>query len=293
MSAPKESTTTFHMLSRPKDEDIINRIAKQTDLPAGRVKKSDMSNLQKWFFSVERPPFPLRLVDYVASSPIDVSETCQTISQSMEFFEGTFPLAMSYGLFMPSYQEALRDQKERRDEKSETHTSLLLGALTPDTVREYAIAVRDVYADAKCHVIDIKGGKTRGTLTEAVDFHLGSALDLPFEDGTIDSVQTNFLIDHIEDKTISTVKGRHMEVFREAHRVLNTEGELVMIEIGKPYFEPMLYQVGFRDVTINDSEMFLTRRAMENFLCSTAKDPLPHTTARMHRDTSALIVARK
>jgi len=152
----------------------------------------------------------------------------QTV-QSGELLLGLDSYASSYGLYMPSYLYALQMQEEQTA-KNGPYRSLLVGALSPDTIREYATTVRTIHPDAEIHVIDLEGGLTRETMPDIVTFHEGDALQLPFPDGYFNSLHTNFLLDMLEDP-----KGRPQELKRqqfltESFRVLGKGGMLAMIE---------------------------------------------------------------
>src|SRR5262245_3464274 len=138
-------TGAFHIVTPLNDgmkRDMTARIARQAGVPPRAVNHREIDLLRRMFDGgVDVDPFS----SHVHSKYIRgrISETEQQLAQSLEVIFAQEPRTSSYGVYMPSYLIGLRGQKDRIGDHP--HASLLIGALTTDTIREYVTTVRDVY----------------------------------------------------------------------------------------------------------------------------------------------------
>ena len=275
----------FYLLTGPSDESVMRQIATQYDLPVGMVRGEEV---KRAFQLVQGVPAGReddslgRIVreKYFHHSRTRPAEDDQQLGQRAEVLFDTFPASFSsYGLEMLDYRDALRAQKAQEGEASVGHRAVLLGGFSVDTIHEFAVTVRDVYPTAECQVVDVEGYKTVQVSPDKALFVKESALRLSTEDGQIDSLHINNLLHMLVDPeyAIQDDAENQLQLFEEAHRVLRPGGLLLMVEErmdADTVFEN-LQAVGFRMVTMNPARSFKSRRDMEQFLRSTADEPLP------------------
>ncbi|MFZ1721475.1 MAG: hypothetical protein WAU07_03145, partial [Microgenomates group bacterium] len=75
-----------------------------------------------------------------------VIENNQSIFQLIDLVSNEV-LSSSYGIFLPTYTQILQNIKAQTG-RGEEHNSLLVGALTMDTVVEYLASVQSVFAES-------------------------------------------------------------------------------------------------------------------------------------------------
>jgi len=162
-----------------------------------------------------------------------IGERTQAFRQRSEIFinpENTHYL--SYGISAPSYYKAL--SKQRNAEKvSSTHRSLLVGALTPETVSEYVGVTTHVFPNADLHVVDIEGDATRKACeANDVQWHQGDCLAMPFAPSSFDSVQSDFLFDQIRSPLSSNTSQLETiaAYFQQLHNILKPHGQLISVD---------------------------------------------------------------
>lgn len=285
----------FHIVTPPNENlrrDIKARIARQAGIPTRAVDDREIEVLRQMFNSgIVSDPFSAYVQSkYISGRP---GESIQQISQSLEVVFQENPESASYGLYMPTYLSGLRGQKDRIGDHP--HAALLIGAFSTDTIREYVATVKDVYTNSYCEVIDVDGGRTSEISSDLARFRKGNGLQLPFGNGTLNSVHTNYLLDMLKDETGKDAFEKRIGIFQEAARVLRPEGVLLMIEAGnipEMLLREELLGAGYSHVDIRRSiDYFKDRSQMELFLRSTASDPLQGTTKKGYG--SYFIVARK
>lgn len=152
------------------------------------------------------------------------SERTQIVAQNAEVVLGERSRAMSYGVALPYYITSLLEHKETYNGPSH-HKALLLGALSPDTIEDFELALALTHAESSAFVVDIEGNLT----ARPNQFVFGSGTELPFADNSLDSVHTNYLLHAFQDGEYADLEG-YKKLFDEIHRVLRPGGALIMVE---------------------------------------------------------------
>jgi len=196
-------------------------------------------------------------------------EISQIFFQASELIDGRSATSNSYGLYAPSYENALLSQKESWDESQE-YRSLLVGALTSETAMEYTATVKNIFPQAKTHIIDIEGRET----ISAPGFIFGSGMELPFPNASFGSIHTNYLLNMIEGGDETDIQ-KIEQLLQESSRVLTKKGMLIMCEgklnavlksnfaIGKKWeLAHLLKRYGFEQISIKKGLKFENRQAM-------------------------------
>ena len=161
-----------------------------------------------------------------------ISERSQSLRQFVEILSEHRVKGISYGIFAPSYLHHLRSFKEEL--KTDNCQSLLVGALTVDTVIEYQAVVHSIFPKASTHIIDLGSDQT----DIADNFVLGDALSFPYADNSFDLVQTNYLLhcmsgkDNLSEAESSgwNFTAGQLSFLKEALRILKPGGRLLMAE---------------------------------------------------------------
>lgn len=159
------------------------------------------------------------------------AERVQTFLQYAEPLLG-LPIehASSYGTFAPTYQGLLKEGvSESGSEKP--HRSLLIGATNSLAAYECERVLQSVFGDkAELLVIDVMGSKEfRDSMR---NFMYASGSNIPLADGTLDSVQTNSLLDfhQLFGRRGSDHSFLRQSALKEAYRVLRPGGQLILVE---------------------------------------------------------------
>ncbi len=259
----------FHLLTGPSDEWVRRQVEMQFDLPRHSLTNEDIERKYDgrggYLEDFRRPR---------------VGEDMQLLDQRTEvLLDISPPRVASYGLSLLSYRDGLREQSRREGGREVSHKALLLGAYTTDTIHEFAVTVRDVHPTAECHVVDIEGHKTAEVSPDKVIFRQESALQLSTPDAEMDSVHSNNLLRMLKDPLSKEqdFEENGRRIYKEARRVLRPGGVLLMVEnngIGRDFVDN-LYEAGFGHVLIGPTRSFLRRKEMEQFMRSTADEPLP------------------
>lgn len=197
-----------------------------TDIVEFNMDKYHLSSFKK-YFGVDFPP--------LSSQHKEFNSKHQRYGQLLnklnnDDIEKCF---LSYGIFAPAYIEELFLYK-KENEKNEEHKSLLIGALTIDTVQEYLGIVKSVFSNPKSLSIDVDGNYL---VNEAQDFQIMNGLQTSFKDNTFDTIHTNFLLHQLCDKNgkDSDESGVDMytkfkDLSTEAYRILKSKGKIIMVE---------------------------------------------------------------
>jgi|GEM_PF-3769126 len=222
----------------------------------------------------------------------EIHEKAQSLRQYAETLLGTEVIYPSYGMHAPSYLSGLEEYK--RLHSQETHSSLLVGALTPSTVTEFAVVTRHVFPAADLHMLDIEGVTTRNACEASnVTFHKGNGLSMPFTSETFDTVQADLLLDYLqaEDHANTNYPAKIKKFFQEAYHVLKPGGMMLLVEHSLPknfanflrdramlsslsdldHLKALQIQgivngianSGFQDITVSPVVMFRSRRYLE------------------------------
>lgn len=154
-----------------------------------------------------------------------LSEVLQMVDQQAEAVVDRPMTAFSYGRFYPSYKIFLELQKKSECAQENTHKSLLIGALTLDTVKEYEQTVKRVHPLAQTFVTDVEGVTT----VQRGEFAYGSGLELPYASNSLDSVHTNILLHQLYGSD-NRHPNKRASLFAEMLRVLKPRGYLIMVE---------------------------------------------------------------
>ena len=204
----------------------------------------------------------------------EIHETGAIIHQTAELIDPNIESLMSYGLFMPSYQEELKLQK--KNYSSPQYRSLLIGALTPNTAIEYTATIKSVFPEAQTNIIDLETVKKN----DKPGFIFADGLNMPFVTDTFSSIHTNYLLYMLEGKNINPIRNIK-NLFTESFRILNNEGKLIMCEgnlsnifgVDKhsaiQEIKQLLADSGFSDVKIKPAIKFENRREMTKYFRST------------------------
>lgn len=162
----------------------------------------------------------------------EVGEKAATFQQLGEALLDRSPTVMSYGIHEPSYMQSLQRLSRR---SVLPVNSLLLGALTPQTVYDYSYVTRQTFPDISLHAIDLEGISTvdayRATGTA---FKRGNVLEMPYPSESMDVIQGHYLLDRLRCPpagcTDSTYIGMMRALFQQSYTTLTPEGLLVLVE---------------------------------------------------------------
>lgn len=233
----------------------IQALSQLCNLPVSKIDKYEVAHL--YALESSDMPYPIRMLianetgllgKYILPPTkfLDIFTNDATHEEALRLFQERrarfhhyaesilhlAPQALSYGLQAPSYRAALLAY--RKETKSgEAHKSLLIGALTIDTVQEYETVVHGVFPEAQTAIIDLEGVETK----KGNNFSFASGLSTPFASNTFDTVHTNSILHHLEG-ALSDRKNR-IQLFQEAYRILRPGGMLIMVEANLPWIYEM------------------------------------------------------
>lgn len=228
--------------------------------------------------------FKLFLLDKYIKSNGETSsrfeiEASQTFKQAAELLEDNMEASCynSYGLFGPSYEMELREQKKYFDFKN-PYRSLLIGTHTTNTAVEYTATIKNIFSQAKTQIIDIDGVDCQNK----PGFVFGDGLQIPFQDNTFQSIHTNYLLHMLSsnnnDDGVESIK----QLFKESFRVLSKNGQLILCEgkleealdieniyLGIKKIRQLLEIVGFRNIAFKPALKYVNRQEMNRHFRST------------------------
>lgn len=257
----------FEKLRRRLREDLNydRRIADITGIQPRQVRDREIYSFYNTYINDRENPADPLFKKYLGNTEnVDdfrvFQERGQQFAQLVEARLDLKPQSYSYGLFYPNYLRALNQYPDAKTKSD--HTSLLVGALTPDTVQEYASCVKSVFSKAKCLITDIEGVTT--TKNSETQFVFGDAQKLPFRSGSIDTLHTNILLLHMEDPTSQNC-GNEQSFFDEAQRVLKPGGQLLLVEGKRSLEDKQLTDAGFTIKQRGPAVQMESRRDMERF----------------------------
>lgn len=126
----------------------------------------------------------------------------------------------------PTYQKLMRQHGKKIG-----GVALMIGAISPLSVKAFDAIADDEYGADHAVVVDIEGSSAK---YRQGNFLFASGLELPFADESISYVHTNRLLHMLEDPhwkdRDSNVKTREELLFEEIFRVLKPGGQLLMQE---------------------------------------------------------------
>ena len=180
---------------------------------------------------------------------------------------------ITYGTFLPSYAQMLARLKAEKP--ADSHRALLVGALTPRTIREFSAAVHRQFPMASCMAVDISAEATARMDPSVATFQRADATNLPFEE-EFDSVHTNALFHKLESSQPGLTVDRMRDLFYQgAYRALQPGGRLVMVESLKgdpnPFltFQTEATNAGFSNIEIASAVLIKKKRDVERFFRGT------------------------
>ncbi|MEK7571640.1 MAG: class I SAM-dependent methyltransferase [Patescibacteria group bacterium] len=269
---------------RDEDRQLSQRIAALNSLTPSDVKPHEVGVV----YSTHNLRYMTSLTDkYVGQHGTErgKAERFQQFGQLAETLLDLPPTYFSYGLFASSYIRGLQRQQEEPRKTGEPQRTLLAGALTEDTVKEYTSSVRFIHPDALCYVTDVEGEST-SKLPEASGFVYGDAQRLSFADGVFDSVHTNILLPNLTDNSplITFPETKRTRFFAEAARVLNEDGRLLLVEEYENISDEELREAGFSRITREPALTFSSRRDMERSLKHGETDGIYEVTPSRYVD---------
>ncbi len=224
-------------------------------------------------------------------------ERAVRISFALEAIQDRTGFDVSYGTFAHCYLESLKDNPDRTN-SSKSHRALLVGALSPITVREFGATVRAVYPDSENLILDPEGVQTVEEAKErGIDFLYASADKIPFSEA-LDSIHSSYLMTYISNGSFMGSADR-IAFFAQAHQALKNDGILLMSEskhhdhgsLPKRRVIKDLEKVGFGEVEIEEVGSICDRRALDRFYRGNSTEAvldLPH-----EKKGSYFIKARK
>lgn len=240
--------------------------------------------LEKLCYSEELSEWQSRWLFYKYASnhtsSREQNENWQALGQLTEALIDREPSYYSYGLFAPNYRDGLLMHKSQALHTDTPHRALLIGAYTPDTIREFVTTVKSVYPDAKCAVIDPAGVST--PLAAQDIFVYGSGLQMPFASRSFDTVHTSSLIGFLPSK-FKRMRADEA-LFTEAQRVMKYDGRLIMVDNPKFLKLSNLRYAGLTAIVDKKALQYKRRRDMERVLTFGAvADPSMYTVNRNER----------
>lgn len=206
----------------------------------------------------------------------------QRFGQIISEIDTSFPIEwVSYGTFLPTYYKELLKYKNSNNKDS--HDSLLIGALTIDTVVQYQSTVASVFPNAKSLAIDIDSDYL---ISEIPTFQKMNGLNTNFKDSSLDSIHTNFLLHQLTNQSAGINENKidlTKRLFSEIKRLLKPGGKLIMIEgnLGTVFKTPnrsfidesliqILFSAGFSNIMIKLPEKFDNSQNVERFMRSSS-----------------------
>ena len=164
----------------------------------------------------------------------------------------------TYGLYAVSYLTEL-SMYDRKETAVDPHKSLLLGAMTQDTIYEYSATVRAAFPKAAPYVIDIVGDRTPYVPSDIAHFTYGDATKLPFIDSSMDTVHSNRLFHMIRGK--DSRPQITQRICDESFRVLRPGGIVLFVENTSDIalLENGLEQSGFNNIRTRGADRFHKR----------------------------------
>ncbi len=134
----------------------------------------------------------------------------------------------SYGVFFPSYLQMITEAKKTGAVPDDL-TSLLVGALTADTVKEYQHLMQLLAPQGQAITIDLQGVDT----PKQGPFVFSDAFRIAAHSDSFNVIQTNMLIHHLVDGNSRSSRSSsrdRVKLFGEFYRVLKPGGIITLVE---------------------------------------------------------------
>ncbi len=224
----------------PAQQIAAERLAEQGDIPISRVPHSGAAEFHALKYAITPPDSASAFIvkgalktylgiDDLTEERIDNptredKERRQWFAQNASAYTGLESGAMSYGIGLPFYLERLGEVRQRIG-SHEDQKSLLLGALTPDTIKEYELALAMTLPKSRAYVTDIEGVLT----PKPNQFVYGSGVQLPFADNSFDTIHTNYLLHAFEAEGVDGLAA-YQQLIDEIYRVLKPRGTAILVE---------------------------------------------------------------
>ncbi|NMC36448.1 methyltransferase domain-containing protein [Candidatus Beckwithbacteria bacterium] len=190
-----------------------------------------------------------------------------------ELLLNTPVLSTTYGLFFPSYSELLQRYREENPVLPEGYSSLLVGAMSTNTIFEFQALNKAFFPNGHTYVIDLEGV----TLGATDNFVLGDGYHLPYGVDSFSTIQTNYLLHSLREPKNPE---QHIKLFAEFYRVLkpggcvlSVEGRLNKISDGttveqiRQELQSELREAGFQNLNIGYGYAFASRSGVIKSLC--------------------------
>ncbi len=202
-------------------------------------------------------------------SPRPLYERYSMMNHRIEGLFDLQPMYYSYGVFTPSYLQMLRGCVQK---PGEAHTSLLVGALTTDTIREWRAGLSSLFNELNLTVIDIEGLEIKLIPANIAKWIYGDALRLGYQD-QFDTIHTQALTSSLADPYTGNFAYEYDRIrfFEGAWEALKPQGRLVMTEMGPEdadwdEFAKELTETGFADIQVTPALAFDKRRSVFEFV---------------------------
>lgn len=268
----KDEDTVKHIMSNRVNLDEIKKIVEVYEDTENLPSKEDNNLLKKYFGRnfILAEEFNNKYIS-------KVQRYGQVLDKKNNPNINTNKDYLSYGVFMPSYIKELVSYRQEVG-TSHQHQSLLVGALTTDTIAEYIGAVNYVFKNSKASVIDID----KGSVSEAPNFQVENGTKTSFKNNTFDTIHTNFLLHQLKGNR-GDKNNRVNDLFSEFYRISKTQGKIIMVEgdlekvlkvesspLMKIKIHSYLQEVGFKNIQIKNARYFAKNSDLIRFTRSSA-----------------------
>lgn len=230
-----------------------------------------------------------RFIGSYGNTDRESQEHSQTFKHLAEGLLGLEAYTFSFGITTPSVSDMLARQQAEIVGDGTDYRALLVGALTPQTVREFSRLIRMYFPDATRMIVDPEGIRTAAAAKqEGVDFLPYNFLRHDMSElvgRPVDSIHTNALLHMIKGVTDLALLDETIQrmFFAQAGKVLRPGGRLMMVEkTSPPYVQHdeaqlsrLLDETGFVDIDIKPADEFIDRRDVERFYLSGGRQVNP------------------
>lgn len=273
----------------------LQKIINLTGIQPDNLNITDLRSLyiraQMFMDDVLPPQFGSKLASF---------EEKHRLWHAIEGYLDLSPFFQSYGVCMPSYVLALKNYKAIHS-SFDNHTSLLVGALTPETIQEYVTAVSYVFPHSLKHVVDNVDRSSKELTADIAQFSCIDARSASqmssLGNETMDTVHTNNLMDQIGPIAQRSESYARSVVLSNCLQLLKPGGKMIMVERNgdEDYMKGMIQKeaqnAGFQNVEAKPAISFQKRRSVEQCLANGIADI--DSYAVYESESLSLIVATK